>query len=97
MKAPLKILSAAVCGLLLGLPAARAEIPIYVFINAGSAGNEIAFFPRELRLKVGEVYRFVVSNPSENIHVVAAPELAATVQTTQLTIGLPRQIGRAHV
>lgn len=91
MKASLKILSAAVCSLLLGLPAAQAETPIHVVINAGTVGNELVVSPRELTLKVGEVYRFVVSNPSENIHVVAAPELAATVHTTQLVkIGLPR-------
>jgi len=42
-------------------------------------------------LKVGETYQFVVSNPSKQEHVVAAPELAATVKTAELTTeGLPR-------
>ena len=90
MNAPFKILAAAVCGLLLGLPAAQAEIPVYVFIDMGAPGNAMTMSPREVTLKAGEIYRFVVSNPGEMTHVVAAPELAATVQTKQLTIGSPR-------
>ena len=87
MRAPLKILAAAVCGLLLGLPAVQAgEMPIHQFINMGTAENEFSVYPHALMLKVGETYQFVVSNPSKEIHVVAAPELAATVKTTQLAI-----------
>ena len=90
MNGPFKILAAAVCGLLLGLPAAKAEIPVYVFIDMGAPGNALVMSPREVTLKAGEIYRFVVSNPGEIAHVVAAPELGATVQTKQLTIGSPR-------
>jgi len=90
MNALSKILAAAVCGLLLGLPAAQAEIPVYVFINVGTVGDELTVFPGELTLKEGTVYKFVVSNPSDTTHIVAAPELAATVKTTELTIGSPR-------
>ena len=87
MKAPLKIVAAAVCGLLLGLPAAQAgDMPISQFINIGTAANELTVHPQELRLKVGETYRFVVSNPSQQIHVVAAPELAAAATTVDLMI-----------
>jgi len=87
MKAPLKILAAAVCGLLLGLPAAQAgDLPIHEFINIGTAGNELAVHPHALQLNVGETYQFVVSNPSQQIHVVAAPELAATATTVDLMI-----------
>lgn len=87
MKAPLKILAAVVCGLLLGLPGAQAgDQPIRQFINMGTAENELAVHPHELMLQVGETYQFVVSNPSQQIHVVAAPELAAKVKTEELRI-----------
>lgn len=90
MNAPFKILAAAVCGLLLGLPAAQAEIPVYVFIDMGAPGNALTMSPRSVTLKSGELYRFVVSNPGDTAHVVAAPELGAKAQTQQLTIGSPR-------
>jgi len=92
MNAPIKILAAAVCGLLLGLPAALAgEMPIRHFINLGTAQDPLTIHPRGLTLQVGETYQFVVSNPSKEQHVVAAPELAAMVKTAELTTeGLPR-------
>jgi len=87
MRAPFRILAAAVCGLLLGLPAAQAgDMPIRQFINIGTAKNELTVYPHELQLNVGENYQFVVSNPSKQIHVIAAPELAATVTTVDLAI-----------
>lgn len=87
MNAPLKILAAALCGLLLGLPAAQAEdyFPINdVYIQVGTEGNPMAIEPREVTLRVGEVYRFIVNNPSSVTHVVAATELRETVVTTEL-------------
>lgn len=92
MNAPSKMLAAAVCGLLLGLPAALGgELPIRLFINLGTAEDSLTVHPQELTLQVGEIYQFVVSNPSGQEHVVAAPELAATVRTAELaTEGLPR-------
>ena len=87
MKALLKILAATVCGLVLGLSAALAgDIPIYRFINVGTTGDDLTIHPGDLTLQVGETYRFVVSNPSKKIHVVAAPELAPTVRTAELRI-----------
>jgi len=116
VNAPLKILAAAVCGLLLGLPAAQADdywamqVDDYsvqprdvsllaaqadegwpvtdVFIYFGTSANELAVFPPALTLQAGELYRILVINPSENKHVVAAPELAATGLTTSLVKGL---------
>jgi len=115
MKAPLKILAAALCGLLLGLPvvqaddywgflqaddysvhpndlgrrAAEAQFIEYVYINVGAAGkeNRLTMWPREVTLEAGELYRFDISNPSKDIHVVAAHELAAMVNTTELRTG----------
>jgi len=86
MSAPYRVLATAVCGLLLGLPAAWAVSPIYLFINVGAATNELTVHPQELTLDKGKLYQFVVSNPSEMIHVVAAPELAKAVNTADLTI-----------
>ncbi len=75
------------CGLLLGLPTAQAESIEFVYINVGETGHELTVWPGQVTLEAGELYRFVVSNPSEDIHVVAAPELAATVKTEELRIG----------
>ena len=94
MNAPFKILAAAVCGLLLGLPAAQAEPLEYVYVNVGTVENELTIWPGQLTLEAGKLYRFDISNPSKNIrnpskniYVVAAPELAATVNTAELRIG----------
>lgn len=87
MNAPLKLLAAAVCGLLLGLPDAQAEFLDYVYINVGAAERELTMWPRKVTLQNGELYRFDVSNPSKEIHVVAAPELAGMVKTVGLRTG----------
>jgi len=85
MNALLKVLAASASVLLLGLPAARAEVtPIHHFINLGTVGNELTVTPTVLTLRVGETYQLIVSNPSESEHVVAAPELVATTTTTGL-------------
>jgi len=90
MSAPYRILAAAVCGLLLGLPAAWAVSPIYLFVNMGTAENELTVHPQEITLDKGKLYQLVVSNPSETIHVVAAPELVTAVKTAELSILGPR-------
>jgi len=110
MNAPFKILAAAVCGLLLGLPAAQADDSwdlqvddyavqagplsladtsareIFHFVYVGTWEDELTIYPHELVLQVGKPYQLVVSNPSKQIHVVAAPELAATVKTAELEL-----------
>ena len=62
-----------------------ATSPHYVLINLGSASNDLAVYPSQMTLKAGVVYQFVVSNPSTDTHVLAAPELAASANTTELT------------
>lgn len=87
MNAPLKMLAGALCGLLLGLPAAQADeyFPVDdVYIQVGSEQNPMIIEPGEVTLRVGEVYRFIISNPSNITHVVAAPEFRQTVVTTEL-------------
>lgn len=88
MKAPFKILAAAMCGLLLGLPAAQAdEFPMKdVYVQLGMGEQELTIYPTELTLRAGEVYRFIVVNPTETSHVVAAPELEAMTLTTDLSV-----------
>lgn len=93
MNASFKFLAAAVCGMLLGLPAAQADQnwPMTdVFIHFGTADNELYVSPNQLTLKVGEIYRVVVINPSEERHIISAPEFAETVLTTDLLKGTPR-------
>jgi len=70
----------------LSVPFAHAsEIsPEPIFINSGTVNNDLLFHPPELTLKEGVLYKFVISNPSNHKHVVAAPELAASSRTTEL-------------
>jgi len=82
MNALLRILAAAMCVLLLGLPPARADEGVTdVFIQLGTAENELIIHPREVTLQVDTLYRFVVSNPSQSTHIVAAPELRLNAWT----------------
>ena len=92
MKAPLKILAAALCGLLLGLPAAQAQEddswPIMdVYVQFGGEHGELRVSPPQLTLQAGELYRIVLTNPSKVKHVVAAPELAAKGLTAEIAQG----------
>lgn len=95
MNALCKILAGMVCGLLVGLPSALAGDDDYfpltdVFIHVGTHDNKLTVSPPALTLRVGELYRLVVINPSETTHIVAAPEIAAISLTTDLVTGTPR-------
>lgn len=92
MNALFKIVAAGVCGLLFGLPAAQADEywPMTdVFIHFGTADNKLRVTPDKLLVQVGEIYRVVVINPSDEPHIVAAPEFAGKVLTTDLLSGTP--------
>lgn len=58
--------------------------PENIFINSGTGNNDLIFSPPEMTLKSGVLYKFVISNPSNHKHVVAAPELAENSRTTEL-------------
>lgn len=94
MNAPFKLLAAAVCGLLLGLAPAQAEdytSPTDVFIYFGTSDNQLQVSPAEVALVVGQPYRIILINPSDESHIVAASdELAATMRTTSVLKGTPR-------
>ena len=92
MNAPLKILAAALCGLLLGLPAAQAHEDDFwpitdLYVQFGGEHGQLMVSPSELTLQAGGLYRIVLINPSELTHVVAAPELAVNGLTTELLQG----------
>lgn len=85
MNAPSKLVMAAACALVFGAPAAQAAgNPVHIFVNLGNVANERMIVPPEVTLRVGHTYQFVVSNPSEEVHVVAAPELAASADTSEV-------------
>lgn len=87
MNAHLTIVAAALGGVLLGLPAAfgfELEPTSRVSIAFSNDSNELVVYPREIKLEAGQVYRFVVINPSERNHTVAAPELVANSMTADL-------------
>lgn len=84
---------AAVFSMLLGSPATRAADtwPVQmewdrtdVFIQFGEYQNDLMVYPGKLTLQKGELYRFVVINPSDMTHVVAAPEFGDTTLTSGL-------------
>lgn len=92
MKAPFKILAAAVCGLLLGLPLAQANQDELwdttdIYVQFGGQHDELMVSPSQLTLQAGELYRIILINPSDVEHVVAAPELAAKGLTPEIVQG----------
>ena len=88
MNAYLKIAVTALCGMLLGLPAAQAQdrsSTKSVRIEIGLVEHNFSTFPEHLTLKAGEPYRLELVNWSQGIrHIVLAPELAGAVRTTAI-------------
>ena len=88
-----RVLAAAVCGMLLGLPGAQAADTLPVAMNwntkdvsiklATERGN-LVVQPGEFNLKTGELYRFVIVNDSGVNHSLSAPEFAGTVLISDL-------------
>ncbi len=89
----LTIAVVAVCGMLLGSPVTRAADtwPVQMewdrtnmFIQFGEYQNDLMVYPGKLTLQEGELYRFVVINPSDMTHIVAAPEFGERTLTSAL-------------
>ncbi|MDH3316720.1 MAG: plastocyanin/azurin family copper-binding protein [Gammaproteobacteria bacterium] len=89
----LTIAIAAILGMLLGSPVTRAADtwPVQtewdrtdMFIQFGEYQNDLMVYPGKLTLQRGELYRFVVINPSEMTHIVAAPEFSEKTLTSAL-------------
>lgn len=98
MKRRFRILAAAVCGMLLGLPGAQAAdtwpVPMQwdtkdVSIQLATGRGELVVQPGELNLKAGELYRLVIVNETGVNHTMAAPEFADKVLTSSLTKSPP--------
>ena len=88
MNKRLRVLAAAVCGMLLGLPGAQAADtwPVVtnsdvkdVSIRLDMVRGDFVVQPGEFNLKVGEPYRLVIVNRSSVNHSLSAPEFAGTV------------------
>lgn len=87
MNARLTILAAMLGGIVLGLPTGHSgefQPSTKVYVTFGTDKDELVAYPREVKLEAGQVYQFIVINPSEYNHIVAAPELATDVLTTEL-------------
>lgn len=93
MNSRFKIVAAAVCGMLLGLPGTQAADtwPVAmdwdtkdIFIQLGTESGKLVIQPGEFNLAAGELYRFVIDNSGDISHSLAAPEFAATVLTSAL-------------
>ena len=87
MNAHFKIAVTALCGMLLGLPAAQAEeksfetMNLYVELDTSEEGDFRAH-PRDLTLKVGKFYRLELMNFSQDqLHVMMAPEFGDAIFT----------------
>lgn len=88
-----RVLAAAVCGMLLGLPGAQAAdtLPVAmnwnttdVSIQLATERGKLVVQPGEFNLKAGELYRFVIVNDSGVNHSLSAPEFAGTVLISDL-------------
>jgi uncharacterized cupredoxin-like copper-binding protein len=55
-----------------------------MFIQFGEYQNDLMVYPGKLTLQKGQLYRFVVVNPSDMTHVVAAPEFSDKALTSAL-------------
>ncbi len=93
MKTRLTIAIAAVFGMLLGSPVTRAAdtwpVPMEwdrtdKFIQFGEYQNDLMVYPGKLTLRKGELYRFIVINPTDMTHIVAAPEFSDKTLTSAL-------------
>ncbi len=93
MKTRLTIAIAAVFGMLLGSPVTRAAdtwpVPMEwdrtdKFIQFGEYQNDLMVYPGKLTLRKGELYRFIVINPTDMTHIVAAPEFSEKTLTSAL-------------
>lgn len=84
MKTPSKLLMTAACAFVFGASPAQAGDPIHIFVNLGLVSIPRMIHPTEATLRVGQTYQYVVSNPSEEVHVVSAPELAASADTLEV-------------
>ena len=88
MNAHSKIAVAALCGTLLGLPAAQAVAQSSmktVYVELGTSESDFAVYPEVLTLKSGEEYRLVLVNWSrEHRHAVMAPEFERTIVTKDI-------------
>ena len=88
-----RVLAAAVCGMLLGLPGAQAAdtLPVAmnwnttdVSIQLATERGKLVVQPGEFNLKAGGLYRFVIVNDSGVNHSLSAPEFAGTVLISDL-------------
>lgn len=88
MNAQFTIAVTALCGMLLGLPAAQAQEQSSIKrlrVEIGLSEGDFTAFPEHLTLKAGEPYRLEFVNWSEGIrHIVMAPEFAGAVRTTAI-------------
>lgn len=94
MRTRLTIAALAAFCMLLGSPVTRAAdtwpVPMgwdrtHIYIQFGEYQNDLMVYPGKLTLQTGELYRFVVINPSDMAHVAAAPEFGENVLTSALT------------
>lgn len=88
MNAYFKIAVTALCGMLLGLPAAQAQVQSStknLRVEIGLQEEDFTAFPNNLALKAGEYYRLELVNWSQGIrHIVMAPEFGRAVVTSEI-------------
>lgn len=89
MNAYFRIAVTALCGMLLGLPAAQAQqsrpLTKSLLVEIGLSEENFSAFPNNLTLKAGEYYRLELVNWSQGIrHIVMAPEFGQAVVTSEI-------------
>jgi uncharacterized cupredoxin-like copper-binding protein len=82
-------------GLMAGAPAAHGagdltqQVPTTVTVRLGDEQNALRFFPGELTLETGKLYRLVLVNPSRMPHYFSSEGLAQAVFTRKVQINGP--------
>ena len=93
MKTQLKVAALVVCSALVGLPTSQAADPWSVpsdwkysdvYVQFGNGEDALVVEPKKLTLQAGVPYRIVFVNPSEQTHILSAPDLAGRVLTTDV-------------
>ena len=86
------LLAAAAFGAAIGLPTAlwsagdlSKQTPVEVTVDLGKPGEHV-FFPREIKLETGKLYKLILRNPSEDPHYFTSDAFSGMVFTRKVQV-----------
>jgi uncharacterized cupredoxin-like copper-binding protein len=72
------------------------ESPIEVKVSLGNSAGELKFFPDNLKLQTGKVYKLLLTNPSSTKHYFTAKDFADASWTKKVDTGKVEVKGAIH-